>query len=61
LHQRGIHKGSKKRRDPNDPRMGIKIQAGRDSMVAKVKNKVALGRGEEHQVFSQNNYRKKIS
>ena len=52
VHPRGIHRGSEKRRDPNDPGMGSKMPAGRNSVAPKVQNKVAKGGGEEYQVFS---------
>jgi hypothetical protein len=43
MHQRGIHRGSEKRRDPFDSGMGNKIPIGRNPLVPKVQNKVAKG------------------
>jgi hypothetical protein len=55
VHRRGIHKGLKKGRDPFDPGMGSKMPIGRNHVASKVHNKGDKGRGEEYQVFSQNN------
>jgi hypothetical protein len=44
----GYTEERKKGRDPNEPGMGSKMPVGRNSMVPKVQNKVAKGRGEEH-------------
>jgi hypothetical protein len=52
VHKRGLYRGSKKGRDPNDLGMGSKIPAGRDSIAPKVQNEVAKGRRVEYQVFS---------
>ena len=52
MHRRGIHRGSKQRRDPNELGMGSKMPAGRNPMLPKLQNKVAKGRGEKYQVFS---------
>jgi hypothetical protein len=51
LHRRGLHRGAEKRRDPDDPGIGSKMSAGRDSMAPKVQNQVAKGRGSEYHFF----------
>jgi hypothetical protein len=56
IHRRGIHIGPEKGRDPFDPGMGSNMPTGRNHVASKVQNKVAKGRGEEYQVFSQNEY-----
>jgi hypothetical protein len=47
-----LHRGAEKRRDPNELGMGRKMPTRINSMVPKVKNQMAKGRGEKYQFFS---------